>query len=476
MDGSLSDALVYLVPAIEIVGVCSAAHAIMKVRSPRGVIAWAISLVAMPVVAVPLYWVFGRYRFMGYVNARRTGDRELDFLARQAYEAIRPHQAPPPEPFDTESRLAERITGWPFLAGNEIDLLINGPAIMEAMLRAIEDAREYVLVQFFIVRDDRVGREFQSRLIERARAGVRVFFLYDGIGSRGLGRSFLRDLEDAGVELATFRSPGFSSLGSQVNFRNHRKVTVVDGRIAFVGGLNLGDEYMGRSARFGPWRDTQIRVTGPAVLPIQMSFLQDWYFCTRRYPPLSWIPFETGHHTVLVAATGPSDEFESCHLLFLRAIHAAHRRLWIASPYFVPDHSTVAALQLAALRGVDVRIMLPQRPDHVLVYLSAFTYLDEMLSVGARLYRYQPGFMHQKVVLVDDSLALVGTANLDNRSFYLNFEMTVAVADLGFNRQVHAMLEEDLGNCHRISHDELLHRPLWFKVAARLARIMSPIQ
>lgn len=476
MLDSLTRAWVLLAAAVELVGIFSAAHAIMRVRSPRGVIAWAIALVTIPYLAVPLYWIFGRYRFMGYVAARRSGDQEIDHVARLAAERIQPYQSAPPEPFDTGGRLSERLAGWPFLGGNEVRLLVNGQETFEAMFDAIEAAREYIVVQFFIVRDDHLGREMKARLTAKARAGVRVYFLYDGIGSRKLSKEYLDDLRLAGVQVASFGSSRIFRLGSQVNFRNHRKVTVVDGRMAFAGGLNLGDEYMGRHRRFGPWRDTHAQVRGPAVLPIQMSFLQDWYYCTRFTPELLWEPQPAGHQDVLVAATGPSDEFENCHLLFLQAIHSARRRLWIASPYFVPDHSTVAALQLAALRGVDVRIILPQRPDHLLVYLSAFSYYEEMLSVGAHLYRYQPGFMHQKVLLVDDTLAVVSTVNLDNRSFYLNFEMSLAVADAGFIRQVHAMLEEDLGNCRRATHEEFRTRPLWFRVVVRLARIMSPIQ
>ncbi len=476
MFESLSRILLFTVPLVTTMGVLSAAHAVMRVRSPRGVIAWAIALVAMPYFALPLYWVFGRYRFMGYVAARRSGDDEISHIAREAFDQTRQHETPSPDTFTDTSALDIRLTGWPLTGGNDIHLLINGHDAFAAMYRAIDDATDYILMQFFIVRDDRLGRDMQQRLIERARSGIRVYFLYDEIGSHQLSKSYVRKMTEAGVQVTAFRSSHAPWSRLQVNFRNHRKITIVDGRVAFVGGLNLGDEYVGRSKRFGPWRDTHAEVRGPAILPIQMAFLQDWNFCTHDTPDLCWVPETAGNQKALVAATGPADELENCHLLYLRAINAARHRLWIASPYFVPDHSIVAALQLAALRGVDVRIILPQKPDHYLVYLSAFSYLSEMLSVDVKLYRYQPGFMHQKVMLMDDTVASVGTVNLDNRSLYLNFELSLIVVDERFHRQVRAMFEEDFSNSTLMTQSEHDERPLWFKIAVRIARIMSPIQ
>ena len=253
---------------------------------------------------------------------------------------------------------------------------------------------------------------------------------------------------------------------------------VVDGRVAFVGGLNVGDEYMGRNAKIGPWRDTHVKLTGPSVHAVQLAFLEDWHWAADALPELDWSPrpAESGAQDVLVLPSGPADQLETCGMFFVHAINSARRRLWIASPYFVPDVQVVCALQLAALRGVDVRIMLPQNPDHLLVYLSAFSYLEEAEQTGVRVYRYQPGFMHHKVLLADDRLGVVGTANLDNRSFRLNFEISIVVDDPQFTAELAEMLERDFANCREVTADELRERSFWFRLAVRVARLTGPIQ
>jgi cardiolipin synthase len=234
---------------------------------------------------------------------------------------------------------------------------------------------------------------------------------------------------------------------------------------------------MGRSKTFGPWRDTHAQLEGPSVHAVQLSFLEDWYWATHEVPELNWIPVAAadGEQDVLVLPTGPADSLESCGLFFIQMISMATNRLWIASPYFVPDIHVIAALQLAALRGVDVRIMLPERPDLLLVYLASFSYLQELEDVGVKIYRYQPGFLHQKTLVVDNRWAAVGTANLDNRSFRLNFEITVLVEDRGFAAEAAKMFEDDFAECRIAEADDLEKRSLWFKIGVRIARLMSPI-
>ena len=252
---------------------------------------------------------------------------------------------------------------------------------------------------------------------------------------------------------------------------------MIDGRTAFVGGLNLGDEYIGRSRRFKSWRDTHLRLEGPVVQEIQLAFLEDWHWATGELPTLAWEPraAEPGRHCVQALPTGPADALQSCQLLFAAAINAARDRIWIASPYFVPGSAEIAALQLAALRGVDVRVLLPSQPDHRLVYLAGFSFYEEMLGVGVKLYRYLPGFMHQKVMLIDDRLATVGTANLDNRSFHLNFEMTVLVHDQAFAAQVAAFLRDDMDNSSLARLTDYTERSLFFRLSVRAARLLAPI-
>jgi cardiolipin synthase len=264
----------------------------------------------------------------------------------------------------------------------------------------------------------------------------------------------------------------------QLNFRNHRKIVVVDGKTAYVGGLNVGDEYRKGAAGLGHWRDTHLELTGPCVQCTQLVFLEDWYWTAHEIPELDWKPqpSDEGSQNILVLPTGPADDLESCGLFFLEAINGARERLWIASPYFVPDRQIVSALQLAALRGVDVRLVLPEKADHLLVYLSSFSYLEEAEKAGVKIYRYQPGFLHHKILLVDDELAAVGTANLDNRSFRLNFEITIVVADRRFAGKVHSMFRNDLERCRQTHPRDLTERRFWFRVAVRVSRLLAPIQ
>jgi cardiolipin synthase len=246
-----------------------------------------------------------------------------------------------------------------------------------------------------------------------------------------------------------------------------------------MGGINVGDEYMGRSKKFGHWRDTQVELRGPCVAAVELSFLQDWHWATGKMLGLPVVPppiEAQGHATAIIIPSGPADEIRTCTLMLLGAISMAKRRLWIASPYFVPDETVYDALQLAALRGVDVRIMLPAMPDHLLVYLAAFSYLESAEAVGVKFYRYHSGFLHQKVLLVDDDLAGVGSVNLDNRSMLLNFELTAFFADPAFAAKMAEMLEKDFAHCERATPGDLHKRGLFFRFSVRIARLFSPIE
>ncbi|HTL89936.1 MAG TPA: phospholipase D-like domain-containing protein, partial [Leptolyngbya sp.] len=245
----------------------------------------------------------------------------------------------------------------------------------------------------------------------------------------------------------------------------------------FVGGLNIADEYLGYKPPLSPWRDTHMQVQGTAVKSLQGCFLGDWFWATRKLPEVQWNidPKPEYQQTALVFSTGPADHVPSCTLLFVDVINQAKQRLWIASPYFVPDDSIATALKLAAIRGVDVRILLPNRADHFMVYYCAFSYYTEMLTAGVKLYRYQPGFMHQKVILVDDSIAGVGTVNLDNRSFHLNFEVTVFVIHQAFVQSVEKMLQDDLKLCRLVESSDYQKQSLWFKLVTRTTRLFAPV-
>jgi cardiolipin synthase len=434
-------------------------------------------LITFPFVALPLYLIFGRSKFHGYVAARRSDNRDLKPVVDRLADFGPIFQASMSSGRENW-RALEMLAFMPFTHSNHARLLIDGKNTFEALFAAIDSARFYVLAHYYILKDDDIGREFQARLIDRAKAGVRVYLLYDEIGSLGLSDAYLEALRQAGALVRPFHAAKGRANRFQLNFRNHRKIVVVDGRTAFVGGLNVGDEYLRGTPKLGLWRDTHLQLEGPSVQCTQLVFLEDWYWATHQIPDLDWAPqpAQDGDQDILVLPTGPADELESCGLFFLEVINGAREKLWIASPYFVPDRQIVSALQLAALRGVDVRLMLPEKADHLLVYLSSFSYLEEAEKAGVKIYRYQPGFLHHKVLLVDDELSAVGTANLDNRSFRLNFEITSVVNDRGFADEVEAMFRDDLARCRQTHPRDLTERRFWFRLAVRVSRLLAPVQ
>jgi cardiolipin synthase len=469
--------IVALVVVFQILGLLSAVHAIMSSRTPQGSIAWTVSLITFPYVSVPAYWVFGRNKFRGYTLARQHELEAIDALIRQAKQQVEAIRVPDSLPGGPISG-AEKMARIPLTGGNKVELLIDGQETFASIFEGIESAKDYILVQFYIVRDDELGRALKTKLIAKARGGIRVRFLYDEIGSLGLPNSFNDDLRKAGVEIYPFHSRKGSGNRFQLNFRNHRKTVVVDGRTAWIGGHNVGDEYLGRDLSFGHWRDTHMRIDGPAVIGAQLAFVEDWRWATEELlAGLNWQPYTAsgGNASALVIASGPADTLDTASLMYTQAINSATKRIWIASPYFVPDDAVVQALQLAGLRGVDVRILIPQKADSKLVTLAAYSFFNEISAAGVSFYRYQDGFLHEKVMLIDDDVATVGTANFDNRSFRLNFEITAVVVDPEFATAVETMFENDFAKSRLMALDEYDSKSYWFKLTVRTARLTAPI-
>ena len=469
--------LIILVYAL---GFWNAAHAVMNVRSSQGAIAWSMALIAFPWIALPLYWFLGRWKFRGYLEAFHQAYRQHHAQSQQQVDReLMRYGAQPPKPWHSLHSLAQSLTEVAFTSNNSIQLLCDGEQTFGAMLQAIAQAQDYILLQTYILKDDQIGTQFQQALIQRARHGVRVYLLYDAIGSHELSQHYLRQMRDNGIHVAAFRSTRGWRHRFQTLFRNHRKILIIDGQTGFAGGLNIGDEYLGQAPRFGSWRDTHIQLWGPSVQCLQLTFVKDWYWAQGFIPVAKWqvtAPPNGEDRIALVFPTGPVEPIDDCTYLFCHLIHLAQKRLWIASPYFVLDEPVLTALKTAALRGVEVRILLPAQADHFLVNLSSFSYYSEMLDAGISIYRYQPGFMHQKVVLVDEALAAVGTVNLDNRSFRLNFEVMVFVLDLAFVRQVEAMLSQDFERSCAVDFKSYEQRWPGFKLAVQVARLLAPLQ
>jgi cardiolipin synthase A/B len=472
-----------LIFVAHLLGGVAAIHAVLNTRTSQGAIAWAVSLVAMPYLTLIPYLFLGRSKFSGYVDAHRLESELLRTRAHpNVWDTFASSAGRPSDALGHHVvRALTRLSGMPFMPGNAVRTLVNGDATFGAILDAIENARTYVLVQFFIVRDDQLGAMLKDLLIAKAAGGVRVYFLYDSIGSFDLPQQYVSDLLAAGVEIHPFATNRRFVNRFQLNFRNHRKIVVVDGECAFVGGHNVGVEYLGANPHLSPWRDTHIEIRGPVVASVQFVFLEDWHWATQRLPRLERSQAQaskavsTQDMHCLVIAPSPADKAETGSLFFVEAIHAAQERIWITTPYLIPDEAVFAALRLAVMRGVDVRILIPSRRDHYVVFEASKLYAYDLVRAGVRIFRYRPGFLHQKVVLIDNTAAAVGSANLDNRSFRLNFEIVVLTIDRGFAAEVEAMLANDFTHADEVDRSEYREAPALRRVIMHVARLFSPI-
>jgi cardiolipin synthase A/B len=468
--------VVFMMVLAHVIGFVTSINALMSTRTAPGTVAWIVSLNTFPYISVPAYWVFGRSKFQGYVVARREKDSELGIALSTKPAKVRPYVATPVNQWGGVEAL-ERLAKMSFLSGNRLELLIDGDDTFRSIFEGIEAAERYLLVQFYIVRDDALGRELKERLERKARQGVRVYFLYDAIGSYRLSRSYTNELTAAGVRVHRFQSTRGPGNRFQINFRNHRKIVLADGQYGWVGGFNVGDEYLGKDPKIGKWRDTHLLVEGPSVLGLQVSFMEDWHWATDEILELDWEPkpAKVSDIPVLMLPSGPADRFETASLLMQHVINSATDRVWIASPYFVPDEGVINALKLASLRGVDVRIVIPEKPDHLLVYFAAYAFIGSMLDADIQIHRYQEGFLHGKTFLVDNKHSGVGTVNLDNRSFRLNFEITALVVDQDFALEMEQMFENDFARSRMMTITEIHEKPFWFRVASRAAYLTAPL-
>ena len=453
-----------------VTGAFTSVEAIMQTRTPQGAIAWAISLNLFPYGAVPAYWAFGHTEFDSY-RAVRDLNREKFTPIRERIDESLGKQNLSANEDQPLGKMLESLAKLKFTRGNKVDLLIDGEETYGSMLEAINSAEDYILFQTYILRSDATAKKFQDALVAKAKAGVKVYVLYDEIGSLSIEEEFVKTFRASGVEVTMFSTNVNDGRKYQLNFRNHRKITIVDGKVGFTGGLNIGGEYLGEDDELTPWRDTHIRIEGPATIMLQVPFAEDWYWASGSV--LEDIVWDVGpadpdaKATALCIPTGPADERETCGLFFLAAINSATDRLWIATPYFVPDTQILSALKLAKLRGVDVRIIVPQLIDSTLVKYSCESYLDECRKAGIRTFRYKEGFMHQKVILIDDDLSCIGSANMDNRSFRLNFEVMMAVKDDTLAGEVEEMLLKDLANSYEPGNDALEKQSFLFRLGTQ---------
>ncbi|MFI3242800.1 MAG: cardiolipin synthase [Akkermansia sp.] len=449
-------------------GFIMAVYAIYYEYSPQTALAWAIALIFIPIPSIAFYLALGSGRI------RRQNKGVLPSSSQQGLRQLWFNQTDDQHPC---LNAIARLTGMPPCQGNRLELLQNGTSTYNSIAEAIAEAKESILIEFYIIKDDYVGRRMREMLVQKARMGVAVHLIYDEIGSHKLPLGFILRLKYAGVRITPFHGKRFwlSSI-LRINYRNHRKLVIVDGKQAWMGGLNVGNEYYGKRNALS-WRDTFVRVQGPVVAQAFYCFVHDWYRATGidLVPSLSCHAAPCGKQRAMMVHSAPENQRNTWLMTLLSLCSAAQQRIWLAAPYLVPNHALSSALQAAALRGVDVRIIVPHQGDHGFVHLAMLTFLQDLETSGIKVLAYTKCFMHQKVLLVDDVISWVGSANLDMRSLHLNYELGCLSVDADMAKHVKDMLLSDMKDTIHLSSDFLESLPLYDKFAARFCRLLAPI-
>jgi cardiolipin synthase len=451
---------------------------LIKKQQPVSSVAWMLAIVFLPLIGAVLFLLFGINR----VERRKASKvRATEWLAEQ-HPRLSQHDRPPCDADRSEvrrlMRLTQRLTDrWP-TDGNEVELLTDTNRTLGLIEQAILNARESVHLEYYIWQPDRTGTRLRDLLIRKAREGVRVRFLYDGFGSFWLTNRFLRPMRDAGIQVATFLPGQTLRERWSLNLRNHRKIVVVDGRVAFTGGVNIGDEYIGRDPAFGFWRDAHLRVVGPEVWRHQFVFAEDWYFATgevlvpaEAFPP----PAATGSVVAQTVSGGPEEATSAFQALTLAAINEAEERILLVTSYFAPPTALITALENAALRGVRVRLLLSGRLNHVWTLLAGRAIYDLLLNAGVEILEYQRGLLHSKTLTIDGHWSLVGSANLDCRSLFLNFEAGMVLYDERLAQQLEQQFERDAEDSVRIQSEVWNRRPWYQVVGESFCRLFTPV-
>ncbi len=451
-------------------------------KNPHKTIAWLLVLIAFPILGFVLYLMFGRsFRKRRISEAKRLFSHGL--LEKRA--DIQSAMVSIIETFSghlVNERLVNLLLNnskSPFFLHNEVKIFSGGDGFFDALIEDIKHAKHHVHLEYYIIRDDAVGSALKDALIERAQAGLEVRLIYDSVGCWRLGKSYINQLKKAGVQCYAFLPMVFPLLGRELNYRNHRKLTIIDGAIGYIGGMNIGDEYRGKHPYLGYWRDTHLRMLGEGVMGLQHHFLMDWAFVSNELlmesDYLALLPIEN-ESLVQIAASGPDTDWEIISQAYFTMIATAKWRIWIATPYLVPDESIMVGLQTAALSGVDVRIMIPYKPDHLMVHWATRANFERLLSSGVKIHLYKKGFLHAKTMIIDGSVASVGTANLDYRSLAINFEIN---AFLYGEQEITRLSEDfvqDMEASETLDYHVYKHRPKWQKVFEAIGRIVSPLQ
>ncbi len=447
-------------------------------RNPLKTLPWILVLVLAPGAGLAIYFFFGQNLSKRRIISRRTRKR---ITTRLEENDAAGGTGIPPQRLPLARLLSQTALAVP-LYGSRLTPYVDGKTKMDALLEAIAGARHHIHIQYYIFSDDETGRRLRDALTAKAREGVEVRILYDDVGCTGVKKAFFEGMRADGIEAYSFLHVKFPRFTSKVNYRNHRKIGVIDGRIGFIGGMNVADRYVlgiergnGKRER---WRDTHFRIEGSGVAGLQASFLSDWSATTKQAvggPAYFPAPERLTDNVMQIVPSGPLGKWRTLLQAVEYAVSRAAQRVWIETPYYLPSETLNAALQEAALAGIDVRLMLPERSDSRVGDLASHSYLDDMVQAGVKIAFYTPGFLHSKLLLIDDDLAVVGSANMDFRSFEHNFEVNAFVYDRAFNARLAAIYETDLGDCRRVTPGDWFRRPRTRRWAESFMRIFSPL-
>ncbi|MFD1036968.1 cardiolipin synthase [Virgibacillus byunsanensis] len=445
--------------------------------------AWLMVLLFIPIAGFFLYLVFGRklsnQRIFTWDTKSRLGVKtsvqaQLNSMVERTFHFKHAELSGYRDLYLLHLRNNDAI----FTQDNQLKIFTDGNEKFKALIQDLEKATNHIHLLYYIIRHDQLGKQIAEVLIKKANEGVEVRVLYDDMGSRGLSRAFKKRLRNAGGEVEAFFPPKIPKVNFKINYRNHRKLAIIDAKIGYIGGFNIGDEYLGKNKKFGYWRDTHLRINGDAVRMMQTRFILDWNQASRNdilYEDRFYAAVPSGDVGVQIVSSGPDSEWEQIKNGYIKMILSAREYIYIQTPYFIPDESLQDALRIAALSGVKVKIMIPNKPDHPFVYWATLSYIGDLLSAGAEVFVYQNGFLHAKTIVVDGKIASVGTANIDVRSFRLNFEVNAFIYDIGVSDQLVKAFDHDIKFCSQMTRKLYAKRSLGIRFKESISRLLSPI-
>ncbi len=454
-------------------------------RSPQAVWTWLLLLYFIPIVGFILYLVIGQDFHKSRMFKAKEIEGELKYAVRKQEETIYRRQLRLANPELNRFRdliLYNLEAGQAVLTdNNDIRIYTDGKEKFHALIEEMKQAKKYIHLQYYIIRSDELWQQIKPVLIAKAHEGVEVRVLFDSMGCRTMHNRDWERLEREGVQVAEFFPAFLGQLQLRMNYRNHRKIVVIDGRIGFVGGFNVGREYLGLDSKFGYWRDTHLCIEGAAVTSLAVRFVLDWNYAAKenlfQRDSLFELPqyVRGGHDPVQIISSGPDSQTKTIHDNYLHLIHSAKDHVYIQTPYFIPDDSILDALKIASRAGIDVRIMIPCKPDHPFVYWATYSYIGDMVAAGAKCYVYNNGFLHAKTLSVDGMVACVGTANMDIRSFGLNFEVNATIYSERTVQKLERAFENDMNQCTYITRKIYEERSLVIRIKEQFSRLLSPL-